>query len=160
MQSLLLIVYPFTLLVLLAMSKLIVHIENIEQNGAKHQFQIRLPHNITRIEAMKVTANPFDRTWESEFESEIGWLWFRLPEKRDVFFAEKISTYKDNYDLTLPKLKEVSALKNKFWNHGKKEAFKQITAQLNTNIIEGYYIDRHRSQNSKYQLRIYLKLAT
>lgn len=140
------------------MIKQVVHIENIERNGEKRQFQIKLPINAKRIVAIKITANPFDRTWESLFESEVGWLWLRLPEKRDVLYAHKLSTYKDNYDLTLPKIEEVNALDNYFTHHGKKEMFKKLNATLTTNILEGYYIDRIQSRNSQYQLRIYLKL--
>lgn len=136
-----------------------VHIEKVEENGVKKQFQIKLPHNVKRILAIKVTANPYDRTWESEFESEIGWLWLRLPEARDVFFAHKLETYKDNYNLTLPLIKEVNPFKeNTFSLHGKQEAFFNIHAELNTPILEGYYIDRIYSQKRKYQVRIYLTL--
>jgi hypothetical protein len=141
------------------MIKQLVHIEEIERNGIKQQFQIKLPYNAKRIIAIKITANPFDRTWESKFESEVGWLWLRLPEERDVFYAHKLSTYKDNYNLTLPSINEVNPFgESQFTQHGKKEAFKSINAELNTNILEGYYIDRIYSQKSKYQLRIYLKL--
>ncbi|MCT4583238.1 MAG: hypothetical protein N4A35_17665 [Flavobacteriales bacterium] len=141
------------------MIKQIVHIEEIERNGFKQQFQIKLPSNAKKILAIKITANPFDRTWEGKFESEIGWLWLRLPEKRDVFYAHKISTYKDNYNLGLPSINELNSFSNsQFQLHGKKEQFQSVTAQLNTNIIEGYYIDRIYSQKRKYQLRIYLKL--
>ena len=136
-----------------------VHIEEIERNGIKQQFQIKLPYNAKRIVAIKITANPFDRTWENKFESEVGWLWLRLPERRDVFYSHKINTYKDNYDLSLPRINEVNPFDDGlFTQHGKKEVFQTVDACLNTNIIEGYYIDRIYSQKSKYQLRIYLKL--
>lgn len=140
------------------MIKQFVHIENINQNGEKRQFQVKLPHNAKSIVAIKITANPFDRTWESLFESEVGWLWLRLPEKRDVLFAHQLKTYKDNYNLTLPEIKEVNVLENHFTHHGKKEEFKQLNADLNTNVLEGYYIDRIQSINSEYQIRIYLTL--
>ena len=140
------------------MIKQVVHIEAIQRNGEKRQFQVKLPNNAKRILAIYITANPFDRTWESRFESEVGWIWLRLPEQRDVLFAHKLETYKDNYDLTIPKIKTVNNLGNHFVHHGKKIAFKKLNATLNTPVLEGYYIDRIQSKNSKYQLRIYLTL--
>lgn len=140
------------------MIKQFVHIEDIRRNGEKRQFQVKLPNNTKRILAIKITANPFDRTWESLFESEVGWLWLRLPEKRDVLFAHQLKTYKDNYDLTLPKIKEVNPFENYFTHHGKKEKFKRLNSTLKTNVLEGYYIDRIESRNSKYQIKIYLTL--
>lgn len=141
------------------MIKQVVHIEDIERNGIKKQFQIKLPYNAKKILAIKITANPFDRSRKSNSNSEIGWLWLRLPEARDVFYAHRINTYKDGYNLTLPKVNEVNSIGgSQYSQHGTKEEFKSLTAELNTNIIEGYYVDRIYDQRSMYQLRIYLKL--
>ncbi len=141
------------------MIKQYIHIEEIEENGVKRQFQIKLPHNAKRITAIKITANPFDLTHPKPFESEVGWIWLRLAERRDVFYADKLSTYKNNHNLSLPRLNEINPFKEiGFSHHGKLEQFEKVTADLNTNILEGYYIDRIYSKIKAYKLRIYLKL--
>lgn len=141
------------------MIKQFIHTELIEKNGEKRQFQIKLPSNAKRIVAIRITANPFDATHFSLFESEIGWIWLRLSEQRDVFFADKLNTYKNNHNFSLPRLREMNPFnKNGFEHHSKTEEFETVYAELTTNLLEGYYIDRIYSKIKEYKLRIYLKL--
>ena len=141
------------------MIKQFIHTEIIKENGVKRQFQIKLPSNVKNIVAIKITANPFDMTHPKQFESEIGWIWLRLSGRRDVFFADKLNTYKNNHDLSLPRIKEMNPFHhNGFGHHGKKEEFETVFAKLSTNLLEGYYIDRIYSNIKQYKLRIYLKL--
>tara|TARA_B110001469_G_C9641313_1_gene322636 strand:+ start:2993 stop:3424 length:432 start_codon:yes stop_codon:yes gene_type:complete len=141
------------------MIKQFIHTEIIKENGVKRQFQVKLPRNAKSIVAIRITANPFDATHHSSFESEVGWIWLRLSERRDVFYADKLSTYKNNHNLSLPRLKEMNPFnKIGFEHHGKKEEFETVFAELDTNILEGYYIDRIYSKIKQYKLRIYLKL--
>jgi hypothetical protein len=141
------------------MIKQYIHTEVIKKNGEKRQFQIKLPSNAKSIVAIRITANPFDATHPNLFESEVGWIWLRLSGRNDVFYADKLSTYKNNHNLSLPRLKEMNPFHEKgFSHHGKKEEFEAVFVPLDTPLIEGYYIDRIYSNKKKYTLRIYLKL--
>lgn len=147
------------------MLKQIVHIVKVTQRGQKIQFQIKLPRNVERIIDLKVTANPGYKIEErrtSFFPVEIGWIWLRLSEVRDVFFCDSIRLNKQIYNQTFLNHKPINDFGNgSFWTQGLQEQNFDVTAELDTNLLEGYYIDRYPSrEESMYEVRIYLTLET
>ena len=145
------------------MLKKIVHIVKVYQRGQKIQFQVKLPLNAKRILDLKVTANPSFKRQDREtsyFPLEVGWIWLRLSELRDVFFCEIIKLSRQNHNQTFLNHKPIDDFGNgSFWTQGKQEQALDITAQLDTNLLEGYYIDRFRKRaEDDYELKIYLTL--
>ena len=143
------------------MFKTIVHIVKVKRKGEKIQFQIKLPLNIKQVSEIRLTANPVYQLGAGspdKFAKEVGWLWLRIPESRDVFYYESLKLSIPNHHQTLPAiLSPIYFETGQHWISGKKnEAFK-IEAKLNTNMMEGYYIDRIYSEEN-YQVRIYLTL--
>jgi len=147
------------------MLKKIVHIVKVTQRGQKIQFQIKLPQDAKRILDLKVTANPGYKKQDREtsfFPIEVGWIWLRLSELRDVFFCDSIKLNKQNYNQTLINHKPINDFGNgSFWTQGKQEENFDITAELDTNLLEGYYIDRYpKREENEYLVRIYLTIET
>ena len=147
------------------MKKQIVHIVDVTRNGEKIQFQIKLPLDTKRITALKITAIPQVRKYLKKreetlpIENEVGWLWLRIPEKRDVFFAESVKRVLPIHNLTIINHKPLDDFGNgTYWTQGKKEEFFTINVDVKTNIVEGFYIDRIITGNENYKLRIYLTL--
>lgn len=145
------------------MLKKIVHIVKVTQRGQKIQFQIKLPKDAKRILDLKVTANPGYTKQDREmsfFPIEVGWIWLRLSELRDVFFVESIRLNKQNYNQTFINHQPINDFGNgSFWTQGKQEENFDITAELDTNLLEGYYIDRYpKREENEYLVRIYLTL--
>lgn len=128
------------------MIKRIVHIEKISVQGEKRQFQIKLPMNAKRLLQIHATANTVDRMIEKPamvFQPEVGWLWLRISEIRDVFFSEIIKLPIQTYNQTFESHRPVDDFGNgRFWTQGKKEEFYNISADIDTNLLEGYYVDR------------------
>lgn len=147
------------------MIKRIVHIENISVQGEKKQFQIKLPLNTKRLLQIHTTANVANLMSEEEkasklFQPEIGWLWLRISEIRDVFFIQRVKLPLQIYNQTFIGHKPVDDFGNgTFWTQGKQEEFYNITANLDTNLFEGYYVDRTVGKlPESYKLRIYLTI--
>lgn len=147
------------------MKKQIVHIVNINRNGEKTQFQIKLPSDTKKITALKITAIPQVRKYlrkveqQLPSESEVGWLWLRIPEQRDVFYADSVKRVLPLHNLTISNHSPLDDFdKGTFWTQGTKEEFFSINVAVKNNIIEGYYIDRITTGNENYKLRIYLTL--
>ena len=139
------------------MKKQIVHIVDVARNGQKIQFQIKIPLDTKRITALKITAIPRVRKYDRKqieilpIENEVGWLWLRIPEKRDVFYAESVKQVLPLYNLTITKHKPLDDFDNgTFWTQGKKQAFFSINVDVKTNIVEGFYIDRITTGNENY----------
>lgn len=160
------------------MIKRIVHIEKISIAGEKRQFQIKLPINAKRLLQLHTTANAVDRFVDQPrmiFQPEVGWLWLCLPEQRDVFFTEIVKLPIQIYNQTFEGHHLVDDFgRGSFWTQGEKEEFYNITADLQTNLLEGFYVDRlingrpvidiptrpikiFRAIN-EYELRIYLTI--
>lgn len=145
------------------MLKKIGHIIKVNQRGQKIQLQVKLPLNAKRILDVKVTANPSYKIIEGEtsiFPTEVGWIWLRLSELRDVFYCENIKLKRRNHNQTFLNHKPIDDFDNgTFWTQGKQEQALNITAELDTNLLEGYYIDRFRKRaENEYELKIYLTL--
>ncbi len=94
-------------------------------------------------------------------EQEIGSLWLRIPERRDVLFSEIVKMPIQQYGLTefnramniLP-----SFGKGKAWIDGSKESFFSIDIDPTSTIIEGFYSNLLKDLNVGYQINIYLNL--
>lgn len=145
------------------MLKKIVHIVKVTQRGQKIQFQIKLPQNAKRIIDLKVTANPGFKILENDsvfFPLEVGWIWLRLSELRDVFFCDSIKQNKQSYNQTFINHKPINDFDNgSFWTQGKQESNFDLIALLDTNLLEGYYIDRYpKREENEYLVRIYLTI--
>lgn len=159
------------------MIKRIVHMEKISVRGEKRQFQIKLPMNAKRLLQLHTTANAVDRLIEQRrmvFQPEVGWLWLRISELRDVFYTEIVKLPIQTYNQTFEAHRPVDDFGfGTFWTQGKKEEFYDITADLDTNLLEGFYVDRLITprpvvevQNpiktlraiTEYELRIYLTI--
>lgn len=145
------------------MIKQIVHIIPVSQRGQKSQFQIKLPLNSKRILSLKVTTNPSQKLVENEstlFPIEVGWVWLRLSELRDVFYCDSLKLKQPNHHHTFLNHQPIDDFdKGSFWTQGKQEKWLDLTAELDTNLLEGYYIDRFRKRaEDHYTVRIYLTL--
>ncbi len=159
------------------MIKRIVHIEQIKVQGEKRQFQIKLPMNAKRLLQIHTTVTAVDRVIEKRtmaFPPDAGWLWLRISELRDVFFTEVVKVPIQNYNQTIEAHRPVDDFRyGTFWTQGKQEEFYDITADLDTNLLEGYYVDRLIAPRqvvgpekpvitlrgiNEYELRIYLTI--
>ena len=160
------------------MIKRVVHIERINTPGEKRQFQIKLPFNTKRLLQLYTTTNAMDRLFEGEetmlFSSEIGWLWLRTANFQDVFYTEIIKLPLQNYNQTFYGHLPVDDFADgAFWTQGRKKEFFDITLNLETWLLEGFYVDRlllskssaetTSSSNSLraiigYELQIYLTI--
>jgi len=147
------------------MLKQMVHIVKVTQRGQKIQFQIRLPQNAKRIIDLKITADAGYRKLDKEnslFPLEVGWVWLRLSELRDVFYCDSIKQNKQVFNHTFLNHKPVDDFgRGSFWTQGMKEQNFDITAELDTNLLEGFYVDRYpRRVQDEYQVRIYFTIET
>lgn len=145
------------------MIKRIVHIEQINIQGEKRQFQIKLPLNAKRILQIHATGNVAVQTIEKRimiFPPDLGWLWLRISELRDVFYTEIIKLPIRNHNQTFEAHRPIDDFGNgTFWTQGKQEEFYDISADLDTNLLEGYYVDRIGTGLGKsYELKIYLTI--
>jgi len=159
------------------MIKRIVHIEQIKVQGEKRQFQIKLPMNAKRLLQIHTTANAVNPDIKKRtlvFSPDAGWLWLRISELRDVFFTEVVKVPIQNYNQTIESHQPVDDFRQgTFWTQGKQEEFYDITADLDTNLLEGYYVDRLLASEqavglekpfippsglNEYELRIYLTI--
>ena len=116
-----------------------------------------------RIVYLKGASNPDFNKEDREmsyFPKEVGWIWLRLSELRDVFFCDSIRLNKQSYNQTIMNHKPINDFGNgSFWVQGKQEESFDIVADLDTNLLEGYYIDRYpKRQESTYQVNIYLTI--
>ncbi|MBL4625139.1 MAG: hypothetical protein JKY42_08380 [Flavobacteriales bacterium] len=117
--------------------------------------------NTKRITGLKISGMPQVRHYEKRLpvEDEVGWLWLRIPEKRDVFYAETVKRVLPTHNQTITNHKPLDDFGNgTFWTQGKKEEFYSVNVDVTTNIVEGFYIDRIITGKEKYALRIYLIL--
>ena len=150
------------------MKKIIIHIEEIKKQGAKVQFQIKLPSTAKKVYGILITTNPYsdnaippdgeDNPPNEGGTSEVGWLTLRIPEKRDVFYAEAIrpsSSYENDFHSIK---KQGLAQEFEWWFKGTKREFFKVTVPIEDTIIEGFYEDRSTVSTVDYQLKIYLEL--
>jgi hypothetical protein len=128
------------------MIKHLVHIVKVTRSNEKIQFQIKLPRNAKRIVGLKITANPLIKLIPKiapNYQVEAGWIWLRIPEKRDVFYAESVRRPLPLHSQTILNHTPIGDFdQGSYWTHGTKEEFYSVDASLSTNVVEGFYIDR------------------
>jgi len=154
--------------------KIIIHTEEIKKVGAKVQFQIKLPSTIKQVKGVLITANPNviggvtkrkEEVPPNEnppvtipTESERGWVWLRIPEKRDVFFAD-IVRFENHQRPTLHGIvQEGISSRSEKWFSGSKREFFKVSVPIEDTLIEGFYVDRSKDRTVDYKVKIYLEL--
>ncbi|PHR45475.1 MAG: hypothetical protein COA32_13620 [Fluviicola sp.] len=165
------------------MKRIWVHTVNVSKSGEKIQFQIRLPRTVKKITGVKATANPQIRLIKKiapDYPKEAGWLWLRSTGIEDVFFADDVKRPLPLHNQTIINHAPLDDFdKGSFWTQGKMEEFLPLDLKLDSNIIQGFYINQivqqkvgindhynpieramiqPRGDQPVYQLKIYLKL--
>lgn len=139
------------------MQKILIHTEKINVKGTKLQLQIKLPRNTKSICAITATSTGMGTP---SLKKEVGWLWLRIPEHRDVFFADIIHSPVQQYDFEFPEGKRTPSI-------GYGEAWLDSTIQTSFSvdvpgeitILEGYYTDQLKDRFiNPYSISIYLTL--
>ncbi len=90
-----------------------------------------------------------------------GFLFLRIPETRDVFYADDIKFYAPlcNQGTYPDNAKQPQFLGNgNLWMNGTKEEFFHIEADMECTIIEGLYIDHNEVRFQPYAITIYIEL--
>lgn len=150
------------------MKKVILHIEEIKDTGTKLQFQVKLPVTTKCITGVLATVTPNTEPSGAEGEDprneNAGSLWLRVPEERDVFFADDVKEYNHIQQEFHGIAEPILTLQPDWWFSGWKREFFSITAPIEDTVVEGFYIDETKqtaiSTSTSYLLRIYLELET
>ncbi len=170
------------------MIKRIVHIVRVKRQGEKLQFQVKLPSNVNQILSIWATANPAEKRLvvgdvienvqpveklsirpvfpikplarSIDYNKEIGWLWMRLSECRDVFYTQIIRQSDKLFNQSIHLHKSPGDIGGGlFWINGKQHQEFNVTAEPDTQVLEGYYVDRFGTGLAElYALKIYLTL--
>lgn len=151
------------------MKKITIHTEEIKKQGSKLQFQIKLPSTTKVVKGILITAELLDNPNRSSsqlgsssstnlMKPVIGWTWLRIPEKRDVFYAEKVrfSNHLINDFHGVPQIGFSG--KPHWWIGGTKRSFFNVTVPMKDTMIEGFYVDRSDTDFTEYKVNIYLEL--
>ncbi|MBI3238750.1 MAG: hypothetical protein HYZ43_07940 [Flavobacteriia bacterium] len=138
------------------MKKHLIHSLVITKPFEKVQLQIPIPRNAKKLVGLRVTTSghyPFTN-------SEIGWLWLRIPEMRDVFFAEIVRNAVQEYGkLSFAPIDGITFGSGQGWIDGGKDESFSIEVDASATLFEGYYTDRLGSSLSDpYTVKIYLTL--
>lgn len=142
------------------MKKILIHTEDIKKQGAKVQFQIKLPKATKEVTGILITATPTEIRKEDR-PSPIhysGWINLRIPDKRDVFYSELVSfsNHIEELKINLPRIGLGIGDQNKWWFNGTKREFFKIRVPIENTLIEGYYEDHSTKEIQTYTLRVYL----
>lgn len=170
------------------MIKRIVHIVRVKRQGEKLQFQVKLPSNVNQILSIWATAKPAEKRQVVgdvienvqpveklsirpvfpikplarliDYNKEIGWLWMRLSECRDVFYTQIIRQSDKLFNQSIHLHKSPGDIGGGlFWINGKQHQEFNVTAEPDTQVLEGYYVDRFGTGLADfYELKIYLTL--
>lgn len=146
------------------MKKIIIHIEEIKSRSEKIQFQIKLPVTSNCVTGVLATVSPNTEHIPVEGEDprieNIGSLWLRIPECRDVFFADQVREFnhlqKEFHGITFP----ILTTQPEWWFSGWKRDFFSINVPIEDTVLEGYYIDETPPAPVSYLLKIYIELET
>lgn len=143
------------------MKKYLVHIEEIQQRGAKVQFQIKLPSTSKKVCRLGMTIDPRivpSLPIPSASPQLVGSAWLRVADKRDVFYADSLY-YSDSkvFDYSTIPVTGISA-KGDWWFAGTKRSLFSVDVLTENGFIEGYYEDQSFLGAVDYQLKVYLEL--
>jgi len=141
------------------MRKVLVHTETIQTKGSKLQLQIKLPKDTKCIESISITTTGFGN--DPTPRKEVGWLWLRLPDHSDVFFAEILRSNVPNalnIATGMDWLPEEIGF-GEAWIDGKSGTTLSVDITENAKILEGFYTDRLLGTFvAPYKVSIYLNL--
>lgn len=142
------------------MKKTLIHTLIVTKQGEKVQLQIKLPRDTKSVQAIKITTNGFPK--KPSDKKEVGWLWLRIPEQRDVFFAEVLKVPFQEFDkVSFVPLSSLSFGVGYAWVDGGKETTFSVVVETGSTLIEGYYTDQLKTDlNGSYTVKIYLTLET
>ncbi|MCH2216322.1 MAG: hypothetical protein MK086_14240 [Flavobacteriales bacterium] len=143
------------------MGRILVHKEEIRKEGAKLQFQIKLPRTDKKVTGLLITATEKALTngGDPNNSKYAGWIRLRIPEKRDVFYAElvKFSNPIEELLSRMSRLEFGLSENNEWWFGGTKREFFKVDVSIEDTIIEGYYEDHSWNENLLYDLKIYIR---
>lgn len=140
------------------MKKTLIHTVSVSKPGEKKQLQIKLPRNTKSVQAITVSANGIPRRFIGR--RDLGWLWLRIPEQRDVFFAEVVKVPIEDYDrASFADIETITFGYGKAWIDGGKETSFSVSVEKCSTLIEGYYTDQLKTDVSPgYTVKIYLTI--
>lgn len=140
------------------MKKTLIHTVTISRPGEKKQLQIKLPRNTKSVQEIAVSASGIPRRFIGR--RDLGWLWLRIPEQRDVFFAEVVKVPLEDFDrASFAAIETITFGYGKAWIDGGKETSFSIRVDKCSTLIEGYYTDQLKTDGSlDYTVKIYLTL--
>ncbi|MBL4704294.1 MAG: hypothetical protein JKY54_07220 [Flavobacteriales bacterium] len=161
------------------MKKMIIHSLVVQKKGAKLQFQIKLPSTIKGVKGILLTSNPVDDQRGVDLISgtkkltastptlsaitrgkEVGWVWLRIPDKRDVFYCDTLR-HSDHILNTYHGIDPKGLSEQpQWWFSGTKIEFFKVDVPIYNTMIEGYYEDRSTEAKPYYKVNIYLQLET
>jgi len=141
------------------MKKTIIHPILVAVPSAKLQFQIPLPRNIKRISAIGITNTGVPTLSDVPVE-EAGWLWMRIPQMRDVFFADIVKVPRQSYGIhSFALIENLSFGGFTAWVDGTKEQPFTIQIDRAATMVEGFYADQlGRFFPGPYTVKIYLTI--
>lgn len=141
------------------MKKTLIHTFTVTKPAEKVQLQIKLPRNTKTVEAIKITTNGFPKP--SSIKTEVGWLWLRIPEHRDVFFADVVKVPFEEYGRqTFANIRSISFGEGQAWIDGGKETSFSMIVEKGSTMLEGFYTDQLKTDlNGIYKVKIYLTLG-
>lgn len=152
------------------MKKIIIHIEPIKKVGAKQQFQIRLPWNTKKVVGILTTSDANYQAAKGTLinkrppygilipSQKLGDIWLRIPEKRDVFFADTLA-FSDHIVNPLIQVESPGIVGDfEWWFEGTKREFFKINIPVESTIIEGFYRDNSLAGIVDYEVKVYLEL--
>lgn len=137
------------------MKKIIIHSFEVNTLRQKVAFQIKLPLNAKQVKGIHVTSTGYMILAN---ENEVGWLWLRSPQIRDVFFAHILKTTDHAYSNNSFVPEFVPFGSGDAWIDGKKESFLHLDLDVKNPLLEGYYTNELRSRGLSYNVNIYITL--
>ncbi|MBI3136049.1 MAG: hypothetical protein HYZ14_15335 [Bacteroidetes bacterium] len=142
------------------MHKILIHTEEITANGSKLQLQIKLPETIEKVTGVfaGITRLPGVAGPADPADINAGSLWLRIPELRDVFYADRVQEL--NHLLPEEAIQELmgQAMQPEWWFSGTRYTFFDVTVPVEDTLIEGFYEDESSFATVHYRLNIYLNL--
>jgi hypothetical protein len=140
------------------MKKTIIHTIDISQASQKVLLQIPLPRGTKRVEQIEVSTTGTPTIGSTK--EEVGWLWLRIPEKRDVFFAQVVRVPLQQFGKeSFAPIPSLSFGIGKAWIDGGKHEDFSVIVEGDNSPFEGYYTDELKGDFAgSYTVNIYLKL--
>ncbi|MBL4862069.1 MAG: hypothetical protein JKY09_03510 [Crocinitomicaceae bacterium] len=144
------------------MKKILIYTEHVKKRGAKLQFQIKLPRTCIKVKGILITIHPWSLPKPTKAvrnpSKELGSIWLRIPEKRDVFYTQTCEYPNHIIDNYLGIDRQGLTGNNEWWTIRTKRAFFKIEVPSEDTLIEGFYVDHSTAHSVDYQVKVYLEL--